>query len=100
MLINAQIVILHGVTMGCAQDLVGKDRLVDLLMRYARLVGKEEFRKYSMPRSHIHIRWNQFGEITSSKRIGKLRDAERVISGRCSDEVLAAVYILHKRGHF
>ena len=37
---------------------------------------------------------------SSSKRMGKLRDAKRVISGRCSDEVLAAVYILHKRGHF
>ena len=37
---------------------------------------------------------------SSSKRMGKLKDAERVISGRCSDEVLGAIYILHKRGHF
>ena len=35
---------------------------------------------------------------STSYRIGKIRDAERVISGRCSDQVLAAVYILMKSG--
>ena len=36
---------------------------------------------------------------TSSRyKIGKLRDAERVISGRCSDEELGAIYVLMKAG--
>ncbi len=35
---------------------------------------------------------------SSSYKIGKIRDAEKVISGRCSDEVLAATYVLMKSG--
>ena len=35
---------------------------------------------------------------SSSYKLGKLRDAEKVISGRCSDEVLAAIYILMNNG--
>tara|TARA_B100001996_G_C18174429_1_gene405737 strand:+ start:67 stop:399 length:333 start_codon:yes stop_codon:yes gene_type:complete len=35
---------------------------------------------------------------SSRNRIGKFRDAERVIDGRCSDEVLGAVYLLMERG--
>jgi hypothetical protein len=38
-------------------------------------------------------------DSTSSRyQIGKLRDAERVISGRCSDEELGAIYVLMKAG--
>jgi len=35
---------------------------------------------------------------SSRYRIGKIRDAERVIDGRCSDEELAAIYVLMDRG--
>ena len=38
-------------------------------------------------------------DSTSSRyRIGKFRDAEKVIDGRCSDEVLGAIYVLMERG--
>jgi hypothetical protein len=38
-------------------------------------------------------------DSTSSRhRIGKFRDAERVVDGRCSDEVLGAIYVLMDRG--
>lgn len=34
----------------------------------------------------------------SSFKVGTIRDAERVISGRCSDAELGAIYILMKSG--
>ena len=35
---------------------------------------------------------------SSSYKVGTTRDAERVISGRCSDAELGAIYILMKAG--
>ena len=35
---------------------------------------------------------------SSSYKVGTIRDAERVISGRCSDAELGAIYILMKSG--
>ena len=35
---------------------------------------------------------------SSSYKVGTTRDAERVISGRCSDAELGAIYILMKEG--
>tara|TARA_B110000003_G_C16609286_1_gene518777 strand:+ start:1406 stop:1738 length:333 start_codon:yes stop_codon:yes gene_type:complete len=35
---------------------------------------------------------------SSSAKVGSLRDAEKVISGRCSDEVLAAIFLNMKNG--
>ena len=38
-------------------------------------------------------------DSTSSRyKIGKFRDAERKIDGRCSDEVLGAIFVLMDRG--
>ena len=37
---------------------------------------------------------------SSSYKVGTTRDAEKVISGRCSDAELAAIYILMKQGTF
>ena len=35
---------------------------------------------------------------SSSYKVGTIRDAEKVISGRCSDSELGAIYILMKAG--
>ncbi len=35
---------------------------------------------------------------SSRNRIGRIRDAEKVILGRCSDEELAAIYVLMDKG--
>ena len=38
------------------------------------------------------------GNPSSSYKVGTTRDAEKVISGRCSDAELGAIYILMKSG--
>ena len=38
------------------------------------------------------------GNPSSSYKVGTTRDAEKVISGRCSDTELGAIYILMKSG--
>jgi len=38
------------------------------------------------------------GNPSSSYKVGTNRDAEKVISGRCSDAELGAIYILMKSG--
>ena len=53
---------------------------------------------------HTVLVWLKNGTIynrnnpSSSYKVGTIRDAEKVISGRCSDSELGAIYILMKAG--